>query len=123
MVGPCFKQTVVSIDGSTVQGQTTRTNGDSMDAQEYAMSGLEAKEQQDAAAHWEALDCLTCYSFPNLCGRPTHPCPDGDLARARESVTRSRDRCYATGEHAYAPVCSGNPNIHPDCCYPDKETP
>ena len=62
-----------------------------MDAQEYAMSGLSTRDQQEAAAYAEhyGKDCLTCYSFPNLCGRPTHNCPDKQLV---VSLKVDRDR-------------------------------
>ena len=48
----------------------------SMDAQQYAMSGLETHHQQEAAAAAEEAerDCFVCWSFPNSCSRPEHDC-------------------------------------------------
>ena len=39
--------------------------------------------QAEAQAPQEDADCLICYSFPNLCSRPTHDCPDRQLRNAR----------------------------------------
>ena len=46
------------------------------------------------------------------CFDPDDPCPIG--------MGEPVDKFDGKGEHGYAPVCSGNPNIHPDCCYPDE---
>ena len=44
-----------------------------MDAQEYAMSGLETRDQQEAEAAADK-ECFVCWIFPNSCSRPEHDC-------------------------------------------------
>ena len=57
-----------------------------MDAQEYAMSGLETQDQQEAEAAAEAeFQCLVCWLFPNACSRPEHDC---DLHRVSIEAMR-----------------------------------
>ena len=52
-----------------------------MDAQEYAMSGQETRDQQEAEAQadiaaMKAMECLVCWTFPNACSRPVHECDE-----------------------------------------------
>ena len=63
------------------------------------MSGLETRDRQEAEAYADHFgkDCLTCYSFPNACSRPSHTCPDGQLLVSLKINTNPPDEQFHPG--------------------------
>ena len=46
-------------------------------------------------------DCLTCYTFPNECSRPSHQCPDRQLRAASAKAVAEDDYTFSIAKSAF----------------------
>ena len=46
-------------------------------------------------------DCLTCYTFPNECSRPSHQCPDRQLRAAEAKAVAEDDYTFSIAKSEF----------------------